>query len=75
MLILGAHMSISGGFAQAALKTGEEFGCNAMQLFTKSPRSRVVKAIDPADAEEFKKYCRQYGIRHVVAHSSYLLNF
>jgi deoxyribonuclease-4 len=75
MIILGAHMSIAGGFAQAAQKTGQEFGCNAMQLFTKSPRSRMVKPIDPADAELFKQYCGQYGIKHVVAHSSYLLNF
>ncbi len=75
MLILGAHMSIAGGFAQAALKTGREFGCNAMQLFTKSPRSRMVKPIDPQDAADFKQHCKQYNIRHVVAHSSYLLNF
>ena len=75
MLILGAHMSIAGGFAQAALKTGQEFGCNAMQIFTKSPRSRFVKPIDPQDAKAFKAYCAQYQIQHVVAHSSYLLNF
>ena len=68
-------MSIAGGFAQAALKTGQEFGCNAMQIFTKSPRSRFVKPIDPQDANEFKAYCAQYKIQHVVAHSSYLLNF
>ncbi|MFO0780409.1 MAG: deoxyribonuclease IV [Candidatus Gracilibacteria bacterium] len=75
MLILGAHMSIAGGFAQAALKTGQEFACNAMQIFTKSPRSRMVKAIDPVDAKQFREYCRKYKIQHVVAHSSYLLNF
>lgn len=75
MLILGAHMSIAGGFAQAAKKTGEIYGCNAMQLFTKSPRSRQVKPIDPDDAEEFKDHCKHYNIQHVVAHSSYLLNF
>lgn len=75
MLILGAHMSIAGGFTQAALKTGKEFGCNAMQFFTKSPRSRTVKPIDPQDAADFKKYCKQYEIKHIVAHSSYLLNF
>ncbi len=75
MLIFGAHMSIAGGFAQAAEKTGKEFGCNAMQIFTKSPRSRMVKPIDPDDAELFKKYCKEYQIKHVVAHSSYLLNF
>lgn len=75
MLILGAHMSIAGGFARAAKKTGEEYGCNALQLFTKSPRSRQVKPIDPDDAEEFKDHCKHYNIKHVVAHSSYLLNF
>lgn len=75
MLILGAHMSIAGGFAQASLKTGREFACNAMQIFTKSPRSRMVKAIDPMDAKQFREYCQEYTIQHVVAHSSYLLNF
>jgi deoxyribonuclease-4 len=75
MLILGAHMSIAGGFAQAAEKIGQEYGCNAMQIFTKSPRSRIVKPIDPDDAIQFKVLCKKYNIKHVVAHSSYLLNF
>lgn len=79
MFILGAHMSIAGGFAQAALNTAalktEQLGCNAMQFFTKSPRGRMVKPIDPQDAEQFKKYCKQFEIKHIVAHSSYLLNF
>lgn len=75
MLILGAHMSIAGGFAQAAEKTGGEMGCNAMQIFTKSPRSRTVKPIDPDDAILFKNLYKKYNIKHVVAHSSYLLNF
>jgi len=75
MLILGAHMSIAGGFARAAKETGEELGGNAMQIFTKSPRGRFVKPIDPEDAADFKKYCKQYEIKYVIAHSSYLLNF
>lgn len=75
MLILGAHMSIAGGFAQAAQKTAVEFGCNAMQFFTKSPRGSMVKPIDPADAQAFKDLCKKHAVRHVVAHSSYLLNF
>lgn len=75
MLILGAHMSIAGGFAQAARQTGEELGCNAMQIFTKSPRGRMVKPMDLGDAEAFRDHCKHYKIQHVVAHSSYLLNF
>jgi deoxyribonuclease-4 len=68
-------MSIAGGFSQTAEKTGAEYGCNAMQIFTKSPRSRTVKPIDPADAENFKKLCQHYEIKHIITHSSYLLNF
>lgn len=75
MLILGSHMSIAGGFAQAAEKTGKEFGANAMQIFTKSPRGGIVKPIDSADAESFKALCAQYKIQYVIAHSAYLLNF
>jgi deoxyribonuclease-4 len=75
MLILGAHVSIGGGFAFAAEKTGKEYLCNAMQIFTKSPQGGPVKAISADDAASFKKLCKVYGIKSVIAHSSYLLNF
>lgn len=75
MLILGSHMSIAGGFAQAAEKTGKQYGANAMQIFTKSPRGGNVKPIDPTDAEKFKTFCAEYKIQYVIAHSAYLLNF
>jgi deoxyribonuclease IV len=74
MLILGAHMSINKGFADAAREAGESYGANAMQIFTKSPRSSHAKPIDESDAQEFKKNCKKYGIKFVIAHSSYLLN-
>jgi deoxyribonuclease-4 len=75
MLILGAHMSIAGGFAQAAQKTGKDFGCAALQIFTKSPRGGVPKPVDPQDAASFKAHCIEHKINYVIAHSSYLLNF
>lgn len=75
MLSFGAHMSIAKGFAAAAEKTALELGGNTMQLFTKSPRGGSVKPLDPADVAAFKKLCAQHKIRHVIAHSSYLLNF
>jgi len=68
-------MSIAGGFAQAAHKTASEYHCNAMQIFTKSPRSRMVKPIDPEDAQRFRETCQKHGINYIIAHSSYLLNF
>jgi deoxyribonuclease IV len=75
MLILGAHMSINKGFAAAARKTAVDYQANAMQIFTKSPRSSHAKPIDEKDAEEFTVICRQHDVKFVIAHSSYLLNF
>ena len=74
MLILGAHMSIAKGFAAAALKTGKDYDANAMQIFTKSPRGRFFKPLDPADVIIFRETCKKYSIKFVAAHSSYLLN-
>ncbi len=67
-------MTVKDGFAAAAEKTGE-YGCNAMQIFTKSPQGGVAKPIKEDDAAAFKKNCERYAIRFAVAHSSYLLNF
>lgn len=75
MLILGAHVSIGDGFAEAAEKIGSLYKCNAMQIFTKSPQGGPVKPVDPRDAERFKELRKKYQIRFAVAHSSYLLNF
>lgn len=68
-------MSIDKGFPAAARMTTEEYGANAMQVFTKSPRSRQVKPIPEEDAKEFQQIAKQGGIKYIIAHSSYLLNF
>lgn len=68
-------MSIAKGFASLARETAEDYGLNAMQIFTKSPRGGVVKPIPDDEAELFKEACKKYKIKYVIAHSSYLLNF
>jgi len=73
MLIFGAHMSIAEGFGAAARKAVDEYGANAMQIFTKNPRGRGVKQIADSDLESYKKYKKR--LKFVIAHSSYLLNF
>lgn len=73
MLIFGAHISIAEGFAAAARKAVDEYGSNAMQIFTKSPRGRSVKPFSETDLEEYRKI--KPRLKYVVAHSSYLLNF
>lgn len=72
MFIFGAHVSISKGFSEAARKALEDYSANAMQIFTKNPRGRSHKEIDPDDLKEYKKYRKK--LKFVVAHSSYLLN-
>ncbi len=75
MLILGVHMSIAKGFQEAARRTADVYGANAMQVFTKNPRGRGAKPILKKDAKEFKTICKKEKIEFVSAHSSYLLNF
>lgn len=72
-LILGAHISIEGGFDKAVDKT-LEINANCAQIFTKSNRSWFAKNIDSQDAENFKNKLKKSGIKLFVAHASYLIN-
>ncbi len=72
-LLLGAHVSILGGF-EKALERGEEIGCNTIQIFTKSNRQWISKPIAKTDALLFKKAQERSSIVCVIAHASYLIN-
>ncbi len=73
MLELGAHMSISGGHANAIDRAlaGE---MSAVQLFTKNQRQWRATPIDPAAAEAFRTRWAASGLTRLVAHDSYLIN-
>jgi len=70
---IGAHMSIAGGLHQA-LERGREVGCGAVQIFLKNQRQWAAKPLGPDEIRMFRVAHRQTGIRHVFAHSSYLIN-
>ena len=73
-LLLGAHMSIAGGFYKA-IKEGESIGCSAIQIFTKSNRQWQAKPIIDADAKLFQTTLHESKIvSYVCAHASYLIN-
>lgn len=72
-LLLGAHMSIAGGFDQAIIN-GQSIHCTAIQIFTKSNRQWAAKPIDPSHAEQFLRAQQNSPIKTVVAHASYLIN-
>lgn len=72
-LLLGAHMSIAGGF-EKAIERGESIHCTAIQIFTKSNRQWHANPITQGQAELFKQRFQHATIKTIVAHASYLIN-
>lgn len=72
-LLIGAHMSISGGVFNSLLY-GEELGCSTIQIFTKSNNQWKAKELIPEDTDKFFEIQKETGISPVVAHNGYLIN-
>jgi deoxyribonuclease-4 len=71
--LLGAHVSIAGGFDKAPLR-GKAAGCRAIQVFTKSRGQWQARPLPDAEANAFRANLRASGIIIAVAHGSYLIN-
>jgi len=71
--ILGAHMSMAGGFDKA-IERGHEVGCECVQVFTKNNNQWQAADLTPDDVSALEQAKKRYKIRHVIAHSSYLIN-
>src|SRR2546427_10160274 len=73
-MLLGAHVPIAGGFANAPI-AGKKIGCEAIQIFSRSPRMlRSTKPIPPEDVQAFWDGMKKAGIRGVATHGNYLIN-
>ncbi len=72
MALLGAHVSTAGGAARA-FDRGAEIGCEALQIFVKSPNQWRAKALADADVTAFHE-ARAAAPQPVVAHAAYLIN-
>ncbi len=72
-LLLGAHMSISGGIDLAPLR-GQEVGCQTIQLFTRSNNQWLARPLPSDEIERYRTNLRATGIAPTVAHGSYLIN-
>ena len=70
---LGAHMSIAGGI-HLACQRGRSVGCDAIQVFTKSPTQWKARPLTGEDERRFREARERYGIRAVIAHDTYLIN-
>jgi deoxyribonuclease-4 len=72
---IGIHTSIAGGFA-GSLESASKLGCNALQIFSASPRMwpRVGARIAEIDASEFRAKRAALGLGPLVIHANYLIN-
>ncbi|MCB9172406.1 MAG: deoxyribonuclease IV [Ardenticatenales bacterium] len=72
MPLLGAHCSAAGGVWRS-IERGQEIGCEAIQLFTKSNRQWKARPFKTEEVEQFRALHAESGLP-VVAHGSYLIN-
>ncbi len=72
-LLLGAHFSIAGGL-QNAIHTAAEYGCTALQLFTKNSRTWKEREVGPEEIAAFREAGKKTGIDAVISHTAYLIN-
>ena len=59
-MLLGAHVSISGGVDNAPTR-GIEIGCTAIQIFTKNQRQWKSKELTTDDIEKYKTEIKSAG--------------
>jgi deoxyribonuclease-4 len=71
--LLGAHMSIAGGYYKA-VEAAAEYGMDVVQLFTKNNNQWKAKPLSQADIDEFRSALKSTGVQCPVAHDSYLIN-
>ena len=72
-LRFGAHTSTAGGLYHS-LHNGVRLGCDAIQLFTASPRQWASKPLEPHAIRRFRRAVDATGLHPLIAHDSYLIN-
>src|SRR3989344_9511635 len=77
---IGCHVSIVKGLPagrqgiENAPELADKLGCEAMQIFTRSPQGGPFPEISGEAAKNFKKNCRKFGIKEVYIHTPYFIN-
>lgn len=72
---IGIHTSIAGDLVHS-LDTARKLGCNALQIFSASPRMwpSAAARIPDADAKRFRASRSEQGLGPLVIHGNYLIN-
>jgi deoxyribonuclease-4 len=72
-VLFGAHVSSSGGISKA-VDRATELGCEAVQVFTQSPRMWRPTAHGTEELTRFRARREEVGLGAVVCHAVYLVN-
>jgi len=72
-MLIGAHVSTSGGLAKAVAR-GEDLGCESIQIFHQSPRMWRPTAYGEEDFAAFREAMEGSGVEAVIIHAVYLIN-
>ncbi len=73
MPLLGAHMSIAGGYYKA-VEAAAGFEMDCVQIFTKNNNQWRAKNLTDDDIARFRESLAETGVKSPCAHDSYLIN-
>lgn len=73
MAILGAHMSIAGGYYKA-VQIARDCECDCVQIFTKNNNQWRAKPLTDEDVTLFQQRLQELQVVAPLSHSSYLIN-
>jgi deoxyribonuclease IV len=72
-ILLGAHMSISGG-VHMAIQRARSIGCTTMQIFVKNNIQWFAQPLTSREIGEFLKHAQRHELLSIFAHANYLIN-
>ncbi len=71
---IGCHVSIAKGLWNAPANAAA-LGCEAFQIFSRSPHGGTVADITPDTIEKFRAAMEEHGMNQFVIHAPYIINF
>ncbi len=73
-MLIGCHVSIAGGIDKAPQRA-RDLGCEAMQIFTRSPQGGKAPTLTDEIVSEFKLKAKSYKLKATFVHTPYYINF
>lgn len=72
-MLIGSHVSISGGLLGAA-QEAFSYNANTFMVYTGAPQNTIRKPLSDLKIEEGKNYMYEHGISDIVVHAPYIIN-